>query len=379
MRIIYVYTAMEKDLSASGEGKKALMQSSALQSNGIDSSVFYHDRRFKNNKILVRIPFYPIYGKSFVNRLIGELEDCDGVYIRKYVIDRSFIRMLKRIRNKFPHKPIVFEVPTYPYDKEFESLVDFPLLMKEKINRNKLNRYIDRIVTFSKDESIFGISCINTSNGIDCNMISAREVRKQEENTIRLLGVANVEKWHGYDRLIRGLSEYYSSKQSTDLNIVFDLVGNGVEIPFLKRLAKDLKVSDKVYFYGALSGNNLAERYDEADIGIGSLGMHRIGMKDGYTLKLREYMARGLPFIYAYDDELIEDNCDGYFIKYPNDDSAIDVNRIVEFYKETYSRETAENISYKMHSIAAEKLTWKEQMKPIAKYFESKLYYLKEE
>ena len=35
---------------------------------------------------------------------------------------------------------------------------------------------------------------------------------------------------------------------------------------------------------------------------VGSLGLHRIGLTEASTLKVREYWARGIPFLLSYED-----------------------------------------------------------------------------
>ena len=70
----------------------------------------------------------------------------------------------------------------------------------------------------------------------------------------------------------------------------------------LQALARDLGVADRVVFHGELHGEALDRVAAACDIGIGGLGLYRKGQYRSMTLKLREYMARGLPFAYAVED-----------------------------------------------------------------------------
>ena len=110
--------------------------------------------------------------------------------------------------------------------------------------------------------------------------------------------------------------------------------------------------------------------FDDCDIGIGSLGMHRIRMYDGYTLKLREYTARGIPYIFAYNDALIEGVNLKYYRKFSNDDSNIDVCAIVDFYREIHFH--MEEIAVYMSDIASRYFSWTVHMEPIARYFKER-------
>ena len=369
MKVLFVYTRTEDMLEVSGEAKKILMQIDALKNNGVDAKIIYHNRVSKVNKILVRIPFYSIYGKPFRKLIEREInaESYDAVYFRKYVIDSSFLHLIKFLRSRHPSIKILLEIPTFPYDLEWSSLIDQPLLIKEKIYRKRLNKYIDRIITFSDDVSIFGVKTIQTSNGIDLNKIKRRNLDYIENDNINLLGVACVEKWHGYDRLIQGIHNYYQDKRKDKRNIIFHIVGDGFEIPMLKRMVKSLSLDDHVVFYGSLYGQALDEKFNSCAIGVGSLGMRRIGLTKGYTLKLREYTARGIPFIYAYDDILIERSINDFYIKYPNNDSPIDMDKLISFYDHMQSIGFDE-VATKMRTAASKYLTWETQMRSIADY-----------
>ena len=71
-----------------------------------------------------------------------------------------------------------------------------------------MNGVVDRIYTYSEDNQIWGIPTICSSNGIDFDLVSIRKVEKKRES-INLIAVAGLAKWHGYDRILRGMGEYY--------------------------------------------------------------------------------------------------------------------------------------------------------------------------
>jgi len=66
-------------------------------------------------------------------------------------------------------------------------------------------------------------------------------------------------------------------------------------------------------------------------MGIGSLGRHRVGINKIKTLKNREYAARGIPFIYSEIDSDFDQM--PYVLKVPANETTIDINSIVKFYK----------------------------------------------
>lgn len=366
-KAIYVYSRTEKKLEVSGEAQKAKMQKKALEKNGVECEVLYHCCCRSFNRIKIRLPFTKIYNGQFTNVLLDRLdEEISSIYFRKYVFDKSFINLLKKIKQKNSAIKIILEIPTYPYELEWNSFFDKPLLWKDKAYRKKLHAYVDKIVTFSKDEIIFDIPCIQTSNGIDVSSIKKIVPQNNGDNTINLLGVAYVEKWHGYDRILYGLANYYKDKNIVQ-QVVFHIVGNGSEINNLKKICKQLNLEGYVVFHGALHGEELNNMFNKCHIAIGSLGLHRIGLYDGYALKLREYTARGIPFIYGYNDALLEEHNLKYMLKVENDDTAIDVNKIVDFYTKIY-QEDRTVIIHNMSDYAQNYLTWIRQMRPVAEY-----------
>ncbi|MDD3214465.1 MAG: hypothetical protein PHY64_12365, partial [Eubacteriales bacterium] len=87
---------------------------------------------------------------------------------------------------------------------------------------------------------------------------------------------------------------------------------------------------------------------------VGSLGMYRYGLAQGMTLKLREYMARGLPFVTAVDDPALPNDAD-FALRVSNDDSPIDMAAIVAFALRVKSSADA---SERMRAYAQAHLSW---------------------
>jgi hypothetical protein len=54
--------------------------------------------------------------------------------------------------------------------------------------------------------------------------------------------------------------------------------------------------------HGTLRGDALEAVFRDSMLAVSSLTMFRIGLREGCVLKTREYAARGLPFVYGYDD-----------------------------------------------------------------------------
>lgn len=61
-------------------------------------------------------------------------------------------------------------------------------------------------------------------------------------------------------------------------------------------------IPDNVRFYGYLNKQELYKLYEKMDVGIGTLALYRKGMYEACPLKVREYLALGLPVILGYTD-----------------------------------------------------------------------------
>jgi glycosyltransferase involved in cell wall biosynthesis len=175
---------------------------------------------------------------------------------------------------------------------------------------------------------------------------------------LNLIGVAELHFWHGFDRMIKGLSIYY--QKLAEVEVHFDIVGEGEpEKQILIQMVKDLKLEKWVHFHGNQFGNELDSLFERSDFGVASLARHRSGITNIKTLKNREYAARGIPFIYSEIDDDFE--LMPYIIKAPADDSPIDVDRIIEFYS------SLKLTPSQIRESIINTLTWKVQMQKVIK------------
>ena len=359
----------------SGISKKIHYQVKGLRENGYEVHLCYYDFdtnghrcRYVDDKVIKdygsgalaglrqRIDFNCIYDYCKENGI-------QFVYARcfqnasPFLI--SFFKKLKKLGIK-----AVTEIPTYPYDQEFEtfSRQERLGLKIDQMFRNRLYRQQSAVVTFSDAETIFGQRTIRISNGVDFDSIPLHHFQPVDD-ALHFIGVAEVHLWHGYDRLIAGLGEYYK-KVDNPRNIIFhivggidpfDLYGQG-DYPGIQTLIDQYGIQKHVVFHGQLFGEELDKIFNQSCFAIGSLARHRSGITYIKTLKNREYATRGIPFIYSEIDSDFEDK--SYIVKAKPDESPIDVQQIVDFieshhFNPSEIRKTVEN------------LTWKIQMKRV--------------
>lgn len=291
------------------------------------------------------------------------------LYVRRTVCDRDYLMFWKEIKRRFPECKIIIEIFTYPYDRDdFAKWNAWPFLLKELIYRPKLKKYIDRFVTYSSDTEIFGIPAIVTTNGIivdDVRELAGACIPK----TIRMIGVAYMQRQHGYERIIRGLAEYY--KNPGEYKITASFVGDGPEKEMYQKLAYDNGLSDVVSFYPTTSGAALDDLYDKADISLAAFGMYKVGYHESIgAIKTRECLAKGIPMASGSPVTNVEDGFK-YLEIFENDNSPIDMKRIISFYENVYSDEKSRDaISGELREYARNHVAMDVVMKPIIDFIE---------
>lgn len=302
-------------------------------------------------KIKKRINYRPIF--DYIKE-----ENISFIYIRSdhnanpFLI--QFVKGLSMIGVK-----VVMEIPTYPYDREYSTIKGKISLITDKLFRKCLAQQLTAIVTFSNYDYIFGQRTIRISNGIDFDSVRIKQHQDFKSGEIHLIGVAEIHYWHGFDRLVAGLADYYRSSQNDACKVYFHIVGEfsgeREKMEILPLIRKN-QLEDYITLHGRLFGSELDEVFDKSDIGIGSLGRHRSNVTYIKTLKNREYAARGIPFIYSE----IDDDFEGmsYILKVPADESPININEMIDFYDRlTLNSEDIRN--------SVDHLSWKYQMKTV--------------
>lgn len=254
---------------------------------------------------------------------------------------------------------IVMEIPTYPYDQEYSTFKDKCSLLVDKICRRRLARQLDAIVTFSSEPEIFGQRTIRISNGIDFDSIKLKQHQNHEPDEIHLIAVAEIHYWHGFDRIVAGIANYYRSGKHATRGVCLHIVGEFSgerERGEIAPLIIENQLENYVILHGQLFGTALDRIFDQADIGIGSLARHRSGITHIKTLKNREYAARGIPFVYSETDEDFEEM--PYVLKVPADDSPVNIERLLDFYDHVpmAAKEIRSTIQH---------LAWKNQMQKV--------------
>ncbi len=143
--------------------------------------------------------------------------------------------------------------------------------------------------------------------------------------------------WHGTDKLVTlaGLCPEFD----------FHVVGPELsEIP------------DNMTVHGYLSQKELENLYRSMDIGIGTLAVHRNNLVEACPLKVREYIAQGLPVILGYRDTDLNESED-LVLEIQNTETNVsdDHQRIVSFVQHNWLKQVSAETRNKVFVATKEK------------------------
>ena len=345
---------------SNGISKKISYQLDAFKANGHEAHICYMEEKDSKRR-MIDDQIIRDYGNGRKSKILKRIEFCsivnyaisqktNFVYIRSNHNANPFtIWMVKQMKKA--GMKVVMEIPTYPYDAEYISQSMSKQIFQDKIFRKQLAKQLDAIITFSDYEDIFGQKTIRISNGIDFNSVKVKSTINDTSKMLNLIGVAEIHEWHGFDRVLKGLVDYYSKPQT--YTVRFHIVGYffiAEEEREFEKLMRGNHIEEYVILHGKKHGEELDELFNQCDFGIGSLGRHRVGIDKIKTLKNREYAARGIPFIYSETDTDFDQK--PYVLKVPADETPIDINNIIQFYKRLSMspleiRESIKDLSWK--------------------------------
>ena len=275
----------------------------------------------------------------------------DVLYLRYMPTFPGALRTVRQLKAQGGR--LVLEYPTYPPEAENNRF-----FLRRQVFRlsdrvlTKIHPLVDLYTLIGEPcgGSLRGRPAMNIVNGVNVSAFPPH-TPNAGSSTVRLLALASMSGWHGYDRLLCSLAAYNGE---TPVAIEFAGGDGDGSLATWKSLAQSLGLTDRVTFHGPLYGDALNALVARCDVGVGSLGMYRYGLSQGMTLKLREYLARGLPFVSAVDDPALPADAD-FALRVPNDDTPIDMNAIVAFAQKVRADAT---LSTRMRAYAQANLSW---------------------
>lgn len=301
-------------------------------------------------------------------------------YIDHFLSKRSFDFILMRyplanfMVEKFIRKYgefIIFkhQGKEIPVLNSLRSFVSFVQAQLEKMYAKRILQKVKGIIGVTPEIINYELSRIDTlkphaviSNGVNTEEapLSKRPFYDGKELSLLFVG-AHDTPWYGIDRLLRGIALYRKTTPGINLHLVVGNLKNKT-----KKMVNDLRIRDKVYFHGPIYGKEIDRIFDSAHIAIGTLALHRIKMKQACPLKVREYIARGIPFVIAYDDVDLENDLP-FCLNLPAEDSPIDIEKVVSWADNVLKDK---DIPFYMREYALNKMDWKVKMGQLKNFLE---------
>jgi len=265
--------------------------------------------------------------------------------------------------SKMKIRNIYYEIPTYPFFKEFPPLFTF-LGLYERLNTfiffPLILPLINKLLVIAYEKNIFFKRVIKIENGVNSDINSKRSFIKP--SIIKLISVINFNdsnNRHGLDRLLKGLADYNQNYRKVILFIVGDFKNTKLE----KKISIGIS-RGYIYALGVLNQSELKNFYIKANIGIGNLGFHRISVAYSSSLKEREFVEFGLPYISSSFDYLIPDNCN-FRMRIPDNDDPVDIKQVILFCDNFYSNK--DNL-FNLYNFSQTNLNWRKAMNQFIKY-----------
>jgi|GEM_PF-6782370 len=304
-------------------------------------------KRFKNTMRL-----YKEFKKNFLayfNR--GEYDYC---YIRRIGF---FIIFFKHVLKELSKScDVIYEIPTYPLDKYNSLLVNMAQSLEMFVFNHCLKKYISLIPIMLQNDAKPDKKMVVISNAMDYERFAdINEEKPSFDKEFRVIILAHILDWHGYDRFVESLKKY-----DGDIKIVVDIYSDfNEDTKKLKKLAESYNLTD-VHFKGQVQLDDILSDIQKYHVAIGSLGYHRRNGKYDTSIKNKEYCAMGLPFVCSAVDIAFPEGFK-YIYYVPANDESFDINGIINWYREINKKDYKTD----MRKYASEELTYEKQYKSV--------------
>lgn len=197
-------------------------------------------------------------------------------------------------------------------------------------------------------------------NGIEVESVAFTKFAPFDGSKFTMVFVASeFVSWQGLEGLLEGLREYRGGVP-VELNLIGLLSQKQLDL-----IAQYASPNIAIYARGKQFGEALDRYLSQAHVAISSLALYKKNMKEACPLKSREYIARGLPFVYAYDDNDLSGDED--FALKLTPEMPIDIEEIITFVQKCSDNK---DLSEEMRAFAVDKLDWKVKLGKMVDFVE---------
>jgi len=254
--------------------------------------------------------FNLLISSFFLQKLLLKI-DFDILYMRYRLYMPYFQKVLKQYK-------VIMEINSD--DAQEYQLHSMLTHYYNKYTRNYLLKNVDAFVAVSKElKNRFEYlkkPTIVIANGIKTNEYEYLEIPQNQKPILVFIGTPK-QPWHGLDK-IHQMATYFPY-------YTFYIIGtDGIN-------------TDNIHYFGYLDNKEASKIIEQCDVGIGTLSLYKTGLTEASPLKTRQYLACGLPLIYAYDDTDIPSEVE-FALKLQNSENNMNYAKIETFVRKIFKR-----------------------------------------
>ncbi len=205
------------------------------------------------------------------------------------------------------------------------------------------------------------VPSISISNGINVERVKQRAGGDFDGTELRMVLLSGSQaQWHGVDILLKSLEEV-----KNECKITCYIAGQ-----ITKEQEEHARRIENVVVLPPQYGDDLDRLMDQCHLGIGTLGFETSFLTQACPLKVREYWARGIPFVIAYEDaDLIHaTEMQPFFLRVQIKNGTMPLNDVIEFAKKLYG---SGNVTSKLRELAIQQIDYKVKAKQYVSFLHS--------
>lgn len=325
MKIAYIY--LGAGATESSVQRKIRAQINALNAQGCSTTGIFFTAAAnvpdEENQILWKSVFVPHKGwfqslkerKSMTRALYAWATEnaavYDKIYVRNYRPTRWWYMFIRKFKRKVIVEHQTKEIDelmalwnTNPFGwrpSHFLSWLEHNIIpyWQEKIYGALSNGVVKKLVAvtgeiadYEKKRAVFGKPTTYViGNGIqtkDFQLATRPPFDGTELNLLMLIGGTTETDWHGVDLILDSIEQYKGNCK--------------VKLWVAGSLSEQMRNHPNVKYLGFCQRDQLNEFCSSIHLAIGSFALQRKGLTEASTLKVREYMARGIPAVIGHSD-----------------------------------------------------------------------------
>jgi len=282
-----------------------------------------------------------LYSYYHLSNLIDKIE-FDLIYMRYQLYMPFITKILKR-------NTVVMEIngdDTVEY-KLSSKLTHFYNKLTRRFILKHANAFVSVSYELKEKFSYLKKPIIVIANGIDTKLYVPQAVSNKQPILV-FISTPN-QPWQGVDKIL-SMANYFK-------DYIFYIIG-------LDGISKD-----NIKYFGYMSNEESSNIINKCDVGIGTLSLYKQGLKEASPLKTRQYLACGIPIIYAYKDTDVPPDAP-FALELENKENNMDYDKIKNFVDYVFENK---NMRSEARRFAEEKLDYKKKEQKRLDFFQKVL------